>query len=533
MMIRRNSWLLLFPLLLWIALVVGQDLSIYGKFNIYTADIDDQEIDSVYSSCFRGMELVTCSPVLADDDFALDYLLEYYKSLAGVTGQYYCVQCCGTPPNDIDTWDMYCTVSDATNNAVNLFGYELRLARKSYQGDRGIIRCPLRRSACTYDDEGNTISCKQFETFTYLTGYTLTLWVEQYNQNFKYWNGVSKCEIVTQESNFSLVSPEKFRETIVLIHTPLDSAQWDNFKILCVLVFVIFILYGICYFTRSSRCLYCQQKLVFCVRLCYKCRIVGAELPDPDLIKALEEKGERIQGEPPDNVFAPKTIIEFFRERVMGVFCCGFYYLCYCCCFYGGNNRSKSLGRAVSQTIQVKPAGKRNNRVMASTIPDEERGMDNIVELTLKKKQNGIPDVSAAEVETKEATTEGKLVPVAETVAAVPSPPKAGQRKTAPPLDPTIAAKRQWWERSFRKNINPNLIPYQRDIIQVVVRHPTEPDTAENLIQQVRKKKTEEKLVYESVYHPYDPRSVLHRSIMNANEGNGPIQAAATLGKGV
>jgi hypothetical protein len=553
---------------------MSQDLNIYGKFSSYTADIDNQEVDAVYGSCFRGMNLVTCSPVLAEDDFSLAYDLDYYKSLAGVTGQFYCLKCCGTAPDHVDTWDMQCSVSDAINNGVNLFGYELRLARKAHSGDRGVIRCPLRRSACTYDSDGNTLECRPFETFTYLVGYTVKLWVNQYNQNFKYWKGVTKCEIETMESNFSLVTPEMFRETLVMVHEPLDSAQWDNFKVLIVLTFVIFMVYGILYFSRKARCMYCQQKLVFCTKLCYKCRIVGAEIPDPDLIKALEEKGQKIQGELPDDLLSPKTIIETFRDKVMGVFCCGFYYLCYCCCFYGAKNRARTFTRAVSQTIKVKPASSLPPRAEEYTKPgtahtvilDEERGLNGLIELkqTTKHRSSSSSMVSSSMSRTnsnakkpmspsnsivsnfldkqpslsKDPNSEAKsrdatLVTMSKSLApSLPLISSLFTNNTAVNIDPVVAKKRQWWEKLFRKKINPNLLPFDEQIIQVAVRHPKEADTAEAVIQHVRAKKTEDKLLYESVYHAFDPRAVLHRSIVNTHEGDVPVQAAATLGRG-
>lgn len=100
-------------------------------------------------------------------------------------------------------------------------------------------------------------------------------------------------------------------------------------------------------------------------------------------------------------------------------------------------------------------------------------------------------------------------------------------------IDPKVAKKRQWWEKLIRSKVNPNLLPFDKHLIQIAVRHPTEPDTAEAIIQHVRTKSLEEKLRYESVYHAYDPRAVLHRSIVNTHEDNGPIRAAAIQGSSV
>lgn len=586
--------------LLGVSIVAAQDLSIRGLFSFYTTPYNSQELDLITSTCFNGMNLVTCAPILADDDFTLSTELDYYKDLATSVGQFYCVQCCGTPLNYIDTWNLYCSTSDAINNGVNLFGYELRLARRRTQTDRGVVTCPLRRSACTYAEDGTTLSCDQSSRFTYLIGYTVTIQVKRYNENFKYWNGVTECNIETVESNTSLSSTEKFRETFILVHKPLNDAQLDNFKILILLVLVIFVLYVGLYFCRKARCVYCQQKLVFSPKMCYKCRIVGAEMPDPVLMRSLEEKGERIQGEPPDNVLSIAFLFKFVGDKITACCFCSFYYACYCCCFMGNSGKKNPLRRLKSSTVAVLPISVSQTQPPMSPVSTfsndfisprsthgktsqhhqlEDKEYDSKDEeakqapLTLKTKRrtlyNAVDSNHPANSDSVPANgtvvlrappkddgvTAGSLLSATVALPAVffhrpdttgssinnntsmgstagsKSTEKIKKNKVPKGMETldstafaTIDAKRSTLERVLNLHLNPNFLPYDQDVIKAAVRHPTCPDTVDEAVGQIRLKETENRLrtgaggVGISVFHPYDPHSVLHRSLVNTHE---------------
>ena len=53
--------------------------------------------------------------------------------------------------------------------------------------------------------------------------------------------------------------------------------------------------YASLYYCRRKKCVYCLKKLIFSKELCYVCKFVGAEPPDPILMRALEEKSEHMQ----------------------------------------------------------------------------------------------------------------------------------------------------------------------------------------------------------------------------------------------
>ena len=177
-----------------------------------------------------------------------------------------------------------CDLDIATATQSNIYGRELRLAAKQDATDEDVIRCPLMRSACDYEANGldmvGGVCTRQASDTTFLVGYTLTIIVQQYNQNFVYWNGIKSCSIVAEESATRLVAGDKFRETIILVHDG-NEFLWDIFKplIACIAIFVC--VYATLYYCRRKHCNYCLKKLIFSRDMCYVCKFVGAEPPDP------------------------------------------------------------------------------------------------------------------------------------------------------------------------------------------------------------------------------------------------------------
>ena len=302
--------------LLFFVHVYAQDLLFYGKFDYYYNPITEKELGYITTKCYTGMMFSTCRPKLQSDQFSRDRNLPYYNKLADLYGVQYCAQCCGTSDTNIDVWDLSCDMDIVTATTSNVYGYELRLsAHQIPKGDKSIVTCPLRRSACQYDGD-TTLNCDgQVEDKTYLHGYTLTLTVQQYDENFVYWRGVSKCSIETIESDTPLQAGDLFREKIIYLHTPNILYSKPDFPktFLCLLA-VYFMVYVTLYYLRRKKCVYCQGKLVFSRELCYKCKFVGAKPPDPFLMQALEEKGEQIQGELPDRFPGSRIFVRRLLE---------------------------------------------------------------------------------------------------------------------------------------------------------------------------------------------------------------------------
>lgn len=294
------------------ALCVGQDLQIYGKFNSYINKVDSKELSFITTKCFQGLLFSTCRPTnVPDDYFGQSVLLPYYIKFSKVYGALYCLECCGSGPDQIDHWNLACDMDSITAVQSNVYGYELRLAARQYDGDKSLVTCPLRRSACAYS--GNTVlNCDgQVGDTTYLTGYTLTINVQELDENFVYWRGVTSCDIQAVESSTPLQAGDIFRETIIMIHTPqISNSRPDAGKVLLSLLAFYFFAYVALYYFRRKRCVYCQGKLVFSKELCVRCKFVGAKPPDPFLLQALEEKGEHIQGDLPDRLPGSRDFVK-------------------------------------------------------------------------------------------------------------------------------------------------------------------------------------------------------------------------------
>lgn len=317
MKVRKWWWSLVVVAVWLLGGSEAQDLSIYGIFDSYLNPITVRQKNVIYSRCVQGLGLITCKPVLADDDIVQSYYNPYYRDLATIAGSNYCLQCCGSSPEYIDDWNLECPVDLGSRNLVNLYGYELRLARFQYEGDTEVIKCPLRRTACKYDSLGNTLSCDRGNDLTYLIGYTVRINVEKYDSNFKYWRGVTSCSIESIESDTPMTNGQNFHERIIMTYTPLTQPSIDNLKILIVLTTLLFIGFAALYFCRRKRCPYCQNKLVVSMNMCITCKLVGAKLPDPVLIQALESKGEHLQGEIPERFPYAKRIVVFLRLMII------------------------------------------------------------------------------------------------------------------------------------------------------------------------------------------------------------------------
>lgn len=305
---------LVFALLLWqCSGQLVQDTSIYGKFEQAVVAIDARERAQVLAKCFWGLGFPTCMATLQDDDIVQQRNLVYYNEMPDNYGANYCLACCGEHENKIDTWDLMCDMDIQTASESNVYGYELRLASNQYDGDQTVITCPLKRSACSYEADGTTlISCVGDDT--YLVGYTLTLSIQKYDQNFNYWRGIASCTIEAEESTTPLASGDQFRETIVMEY-PFDWAHSLDFaKPVLVLTALVFFAYMLLYFCRRKRCCFCQAKLVWSEDMCIRCKFVGADPPDPVLLAALESKGEHAQGLEPERFPGSTRAIAFARR---------------------------------------------------------------------------------------------------------------------------------------------------------------------------------------------------------------------------
>jgi hypothetical protein len=192
-----------------------------------------------------------------------------------------------------------------------------------------VITCYLPRSACKTNPTTGTYGCNRQNDHTYLWGITVTFQVEMYDSDFTYWRGVSACSIVADERNYAPKVGDIFHETIIMNHPPQPSQETQPSKLAILFVLCVFLVYMTLYFCRRARCIVCTKKLVLFRERCYLCWYFDADPPDPILLRALEEKGEWIQGVPPENFPGSRRfvrIVSSYYVSLKAMCCC-----CLCC----------------------------------------------------------------------------------------------------------------------------------------------------------------------------------------------------------
>ncbi len=314
-----------------------QDKQLYGQFLVYNYPMDARTTDEINSQCFEGIGYINCRPQNLDTRESRDNAMPYYVSLLEIVDDYICLQCCGI--NDgVETWDLQCPITMVTALTYNKYGLVLHMGKRRFEGDREFVSCPLKRSACTYDENtGETLSCTNLDYLddnTYLVGYTVTVDIIQYSEYMSYWVGVESCSIETIESSTPLIENDMFKEKIIMNRLKVPTT-FDSFRITVLFFLLIFVLYPVCYYCRKAECSVCCKKLVFFIDRCPMCRFVGAYPPDPRLVTALESKSKYLQGEQPLEEYPGKSVVEH---------CCGrlFRFLCpYCHTYLFGSNDAK------------------------------------------------------------------------------------------------------------------------------------------------------------------------------------------------
>lgn len=278
------------------------ELSVNGLLSTYNDIPNARGLNQISGNCFSGMGMFDCVTAEGGVDIN-NYNTPYYNSLYLLKGQSYCLQCCGTDPDLVDDWTLFCPVADEADvntmiYADNKFiGPVFRFGVRKSKVDVDYVECALQSPACNYSDTGETLECDAgFEGPPYIVGYDLYLRVEQYMENFDYWRGVSSCEAFAITRDTPLVQGEYFQERIHMDRTARFQGL-DMPRALILLSLLGFFVVVACYFCRRDTCVICQERLVLFFHRCLLCRLLGAHIPDPKLLEALRTKGEYIQNE--------------------------------------------------------------------------------------------------------------------------------------------------------------------------------------------------------------------------------------------
>jgi hypothetical protein len=311
--------------LLALCTVVKSELILWGALSDGHTEIDIGAQLLAYSACYLGFGFTRCRAEQPDDDAVFRNELPYYRNFDQVWGLNYCLQCCAENAKT-DIWDLKCEYDADTGPQINLYGYELRFARNAYIGDTGVTNCVIPRTACTYDDlTGMVEECDTVNDKTYLVGIEATLHVEIRSEDFFSYRSVTKCSVVSIERNHSLETGEHFIEKYI-IHHETGPHEWSAFDGSLLSLLCIAFIYVILYYCRRQHCIICAKKLVFFKDRCYLCRFYGAHPPDPLLLKAMEEKGEYLQGEMPERFPGSKRMVKICVGCWNSLKCC-----CNCC----------------------------------------------------------------------------------------------------------------------------------------------------------------------------------------------------------
>jgi hypothetical protein len=311
---------------------------------------DESAITLSYLQCFLGLYFSTCRMVdQYEDNYLMMNALPYYRNFNDFYGNPYCLQCCGGA-TDVDYWNLRCATSEG-GPVTDMYGYEVRFARNKFPGDTELIWCPIKRSICEYNSTTNTDVCDERlvrDDQTWLHGITIELKVKINYYAQSSWREVTYCNVTTDERNYTLPLGSDFEENYIM-HHEIAHYRYDAVS-LFLLSFVGFaLLYVVLYYCRRQRCYVCTKKLVFFKDRCYLCRFYGAHMPDPVLIKAMEEKANHEQGEFPQRFWCSKRIVKFCRglggcmdkasQCMTYLFCCQ---CCCCCCKAKGNSCKES-----------------------------------------------------------------------------------------------------------------------------------------------------------------------------------------------
>jgi hypothetical protein len=293
------------------------DFGLYGRITDSVEVLDDISKKKSYSTCYAGFGYTNCEAKQADDDVVLENTLYYYKNFDLTRGTNYCLQCCNDIPGP-DIWELECLQYTDVGPKKQVYGYELRMARRLTLTDVEVIRCPIYRTACTYNESDplQVITCAADDTS--LWGITVEFWVTIRSTNFQSWRSIENCVVTADERSEALPNMELFSEKYIIYHTrqpqPLSAFDGTLYSLIAILG-----IYLLLYFFRRDKCIICEKKLVFFCQRCYLCRFYGAHPPDPLLLKAMTEKSEYLQGEFPERFPGVKACVKCYSRMIS---CC-------------------------------------------------------------------------------------------------------------------------------------------------------------------------------------------------------------------
>lgn len=172
-----------------------------------------------------------------------------------------------------------------------------------------VLRCPLVRSGCTYDANGELINCP--DTSSYLAGYKLTLHVQENYESFQVWLEVLSCSVSMQESSEPV---DTVSEQIVMVHKPSGRFKYEPFAVIVLICGVAVGVHVSLRVLRSGRCDVCDGRLVYSRKTCVFCRCFGTAPLDPKVLADLRQT--ETKEEPPGAAQLQRSARQNGKETV-------------------------------------------------------------------------------------------------------------------------------------------------------------------------------------------------------------------------
>ncbi|GMF27593.1 unnamed protein product [Phytophthora fragariaefolia] len=283
----------------WICfMVLGLGQATYGIYGAIQSLEVSTTVTILLQQCYAGFALNGCKDLNGSAGFHKDYSFETQFTDPKQMNRQYCLQCCSTPvplTGADETWNLSCPLNDLQRLSVSKGRRTYRFARRNTLDDEAIIECPMPTRNLS----------------TYLSGYTLDLFVIERSANFgsEYWRSVVNCSVAITESE---KPSDTFSEVLHLRSVPtaqeLPTAWIAPTVLACLSVATIMAVPLYKGKFRGQRCVHCGSWMVVINGLCAACIVISCSIhPPPAKIYVTNGKPfTHSASQQPDNPTVPK-----------------------------------------------------------------------------------------------------------------------------------------------------------------------------------------------------------------------------------
>jgi len=324
---------------------IDENGMIYGLIQTDSVPI---ETDNILPQCFYGMGVENCAIVNSAELGLNNY--NYYQEIqnpveASEAVSVYCLEWPYWTLNSADSlveWNVLCDpVTGDYMDHLNSFGLQIRLAANRWVGDTEIITCPMKRDACTYDQDDYLVGCE--ETALYMAGFNLTVSIKPKDDGSARWRNVVRCSAEVWET---AAQPTAFRARLVLEDASAEAYALGAAALALLLAALLAAAAAALRYFRTKTCDTCHAKLFLGVSKCWKCIFLGAHSPPPALMHMIEHRVEHPEdwhiGPDPSYFTAARRMQQGSLKSRCKAFCELISKYC-CCCLRLVTKKTKSI----------------------------------------------------------------------------------------------------------------------------------------------------------------------------------------------